>query len=179
MFDDAGDGGDGVDETDPKDGYYAEAKCVFKRWCALEVDWMQHYGKELAERATEGEQFDVVADLMDLDMGVLYKKIQKTDPERKVYGFLPLMAANSYGQIGALNAESFCERVLSAANLIVTKGNTLLADEEVIMAVLLRINREFMEHMRANHKAEAKQAYNRTLVDIEKAKLLEEDSDEE
>ena len=33
-------------------------------------------------------------------------------------------------QIGALMAESFCERVLSAANLVVDEGNTLLNDEE-------------------------------------------------
>ena len=33
--------------------------------------------------------------------------------------------------IGTLMAESFCERVLSCANLVVTDGNTLLDDPEV------------------------------------------------
>ena len=66
------------------------------------------------------EQLDTVADLMPLDMGLLYTKIEATDPERRMYGYIPMMAACSYGQIGALtcalNAESFCERVLSCAN---------------------------------------------------------------
>eukprot|EP00966_Prymnesium_polylepis_P039974 928125-Prymnesium_polylepis.1 len=57
----------------------------------------------------------------------IYKKIISTDVHKKQdYGHLPVMAACSKGQIGALNAESFCERVLSAANLVVTDGNTLI-----------------------------------------------------
>ena len=55
---------------------------------------------------------DTVGDLMHLDMGPLYRKIISTDMERRIYGFIPLMASCSSGQIGALNAESFCERVL-------------------------------------------------------------------
>ena len=67
------------------------------------------------------------------------------DPERVKYGFLPLMASCSDGEIGALNAESFSERILSNAN----DGNTLLGDEELEMLVVLRMNRDFMEFMRA------------------------------
>ena len=63
-------------------------------------------------------------------------------------GLVPLMASCSKGQIGALNAESFCERVLSQSNLVMTDGNTLLSDEEIEMVVILRVNREFMEFMR-------------------------------
>ena len=51
----------------------------------------------------------------------------------------------------ALNAESFCERGLSAGNLIMTQGNTLLSDEEVEMLIILRMNRHFMEFMRAEY----------------------------
>ena len=58
------------------------------------------------------EHLDTVGDLMHLDMGPLYRKIISTDMERRIYGFIPLMASCSSGQIGALNAESFCERVL-------------------------------------------------------------------
>ena len=57
---------------------------------------------------------------------VLYRKIADTDKERRLYGLIPLMASSSYGQLGALNAESFCERVLSCANNVLTDGNTLL-----------------------------------------------------
>ena len=68
---------------------------------------------------------------MPLDVGPLYRKITETDKERRVYGLIPLMASCSFGQIGALNAESFCERVLSCAGDVLTKGNTLLSDEEL------------------------------------------------
>ena len=54
------------------------------------------------------------------------RKLIKSDPDRKIYGHILFMASCSYASIGALNAESFCERVLSAANLVVTDGNTLL-----------------------------------------------------
>ena len=75
------------------------------------------------------------------------------------------MAGCSIGQIGALNAESFCERVLSAANLIVTDGNSLLGDEEISMLTIMRMNRDFMEFMRANHNAEARQKFQMTVVE--------------
>jgi hypothetical protein len=35
---------------------------------------------------------DLVVDLMDLDIGILYRKIVKADAQRRVYGWLPLMA---------------------------------------------------------------------------------------
>ena len=66
----------------------------------------------------------------------------------------PLIASCSKGQIGALNAESFCERVISAANLVVNEGNTLLSDKHVTMLTVLRMSRDFMEYMRANYNSE-------------------------
>ena len=102
---------------------------------------------------------------MELDMGMLYRKIMKSDPERKVYGLIPLMASCSYASLGALNAESFCERVLSAANLVVTDGNTLLAPEEVEMLSVLRMNRGYMENSRSKYAEEAKQQFKMTVVE--------------
>ena len=58
------------------------------------------------------------------------------------------------------------------------EGNTLLSDDEVTMAVILRINREWMEYMRKAHAAEARQAYNMTLIDLEMAKQLEDEEEE-
>jgi len=49
-----------------------------------------------------------------------------------------------------LNAESFCERCLSCANLVVNDGNVILHDEEVTMMAVLRMNVEFAEFMRAH-----------------------------
>jgi len=52
------------------------------------------------------------------------------------------------GQTGALYAGSFCERILSEANDVCHDGNTLLDTEEINMLVVLRMNREFIQHMR-------------------------------
>jgi hypothetical protein len=145
-------------------GYQSEFKKMWRNWSNLLVDWAEHYPNLKRPDGSQSEH-DLVHDLMPLDMGVLYKKIIASDPGRKVYGHLPNMAACSGGQIGALNAESFCERVISCANLVVTDGNTLLGDEEVSMLVVLRMNREFMEYMRANYNAASRQRFTTTVVD--------------
>ena len=96
-------------------------------------------------------QLDTVADLMPLDVGGIYRKIEASDKDRRLYGLIPLMASSSYGQIGALNAESFCERVLRCAGHIVTDGNTLLGDTKIEKLTILRMNRAFMVHMRKHY----------------------------
>jgi hypothetical protein len=53
--------------------------------------------------------------------------------------------------LGALNAESFCERVLSCVKLVVSDLHVCLKAEEVLMLVMLWMNREFMEYMRASY----------------------------
>lgn len=68
--------------------------------------------------------------------------------------FIPLLAGCSDAQIGALNAESFAERVVSGANLVMGKGNTLLSDKYLEMLVVLRMNCKFMEHMREHYGTE-------------------------
>ena len=63
--------------------------------------------------------------------------------------------------------------MLSAGNLVVHEGNTLLPKDEVEMLTVLRINRGWMEYMRAHHaeeaKAQAKQPFNMTVVDADDA----------
>ena len=53
--------------------------------------------------------------------------------------------------LGALNAESFCERVLSCVKLVVSDLHVSLKPKEIHMLVMLRMNREFMEYMRASY----------------------------
>ena len=77
------------------------------------------------------------------------------------------MASSCKGQIGALMAESFCERVISAANLVVNDGNTLLSDRHVEMVTILRMNRNFMEFMRANYNHVARQAFGANVAKLE------------
>ena len=146
------------------EGYKIEFKKVWRNWVRLPVSWSEYYPDLKPINGPSGGEYDLIHDLMPLDMGVLYKKIIASDPERKVYGHLPYMAGCSEGQIGALNAESFCERVLSCSNLVVSDGNTLLEDEEVTKMVILRMNRGFMEYMRANYNAASRQKFNTTVV---------------
>ena len=53
--------------------------------------------------------------------------------------------------LGALNAESFCERVLSCVKLVVSDLHVSLKADEIRMLVMLRMNREFMEYMRVSY----------------------------
>ena len=108
-------------------------------------------------------------------MGKLYLKIEASDPERKVYGYLPLLASCCYGQIGALNAESFCERSLRCAGHVLTEGNSLLDSKELEMLVILRMNRDFMEFMREHYPdlatSLANQHFGYTTVEVEQDEL--------
>ena len=105
--------------------------------------------------------------LMPLDIGPLYSKITDTDKERRVYGLIPLMASSSFGQIGALNAESFCERVLRCAGHVLTEGNTLLGPEELEMLVILCMNRKFMKFMREHYNHLTTDSFGKTVVQDE------------
>ena len=62
------------------------------------------------------------------------------------------MASCSTGQIGALMAESFCERILSCAKQVVHRHRLSYKAEEYSMVVILRMNRAFMEYMRKHEK---------------------------
>ena len=53
--------------------------------------------------------------------------------------------------LGALNAESFCERVLSCVKLVVSDLHVSLKPKDIRILVMLRMNREFMEYMRASY----------------------------
>ena len=53
--------------------------------------------------------------------------------------------------IDAMNAESFCERTLSCANLIVSDLHTSLSQQEVRMLTMLLMNVSLMEFMRKEY----------------------------
>jgi hypothetical protein len=87
-----------------------------------------------------------------------------SDQDRKQYGYLPYMATGSRGSLGALLASSFCERVNSAANLVLTDGNTCLDEDDIHMLVCLRMNRSFMEFMRERFQKESGQDLNVSVL---------------
>ena len=49
-----------------------EAKRVFKNWKKLDVDWLDMFPELKCEKGKTNSELDLVEDLMDLDMGVLY-----------------------------------------------------------------------------------------------------------
>ena len=105
----------------------------------MSFDW-NNIGEE--QKLNIPKQPDLVRDLLKIDVLQLYEKMIKTDKNRSKYGFLALMAGCSEGQVGALNAESYAERVNSVAKLVLTEGNTLLGDKCLKMLVVLRMNEE-------------------------------------
>ena len=98
---------------------------------------------------------------MSVDIGPMYKELAK----HKIYGHLPTMAACSHAQLGALNAKSFCERILSCADNLIKSDNTLLDDIEIEMVVTLRMNRDFMEFMRANYANMLREQFGMTIAE--------------
>jgi hypothetical protein len=64
------------------------------------------------------------------------------------FGYLPMMTVAT---LGVLNAESFCERVLSCVKLVVSDLHVSLKAEEIRMLVMIRMNHEFMEYMRVSY----------------------------
>ena len=104
-------------------------------------------------------------DLWSADMGkVLNHVFINVDSTGRHFVYLPKMATTSRGSIGKNSAVSFCERINSAANLAMTKGNVLLAPDEVNMLTVLRMNRDFMEHMRKRHPEALKQHFDMTVI---------------
>ena len=76
------------------------------------------------------------------------------------------MASCCECQIGALNAESFAERVNSGAKLILTTLNSNLSDEDIEKFGVLLMNRNFMSYMRKHYFNEMKalQPFNITVI---------------
>ena len=65
-----------------------------------------------------------------------------------MFGYLPDLAL---AYIGANLASSFCERVNSAAKLIITHDRTVLGDRHLEMLCVLRMNKDFIYWMRDKH----------------------------
>jgi hypothetical protein len=148
----------------------AEFKTVFKNWRrqAGQIDW-----RALSEVLELGlvlptDRELTPLDLWEADMGKVLKHVFiNADKSGHLFGYLPKMATTSRGSIAQNTAVSFCERINSAANQTVTKGNTLLGPDEVNMLTVLRVNRKFMAYMRKRHPKASEQHFNMTVVSSE------------
>ena len=143
------------------------------------INWQKEFPAELGEPPKKTKNSEVTQtkkvsldSLLEVNIGKLFKKIHGNEK----YGFLPDMARASRGNVGALGAESFCERVISAANIVMTKGNKLLDNEELDMLVVLRMNRDFMDWAREKFSHVLKADFKPDMIPIE---ANDENSDEE
>jgi hypothetical protein len=124
-------------------------------------------------------QYDLIADLLHVDMFkvfsdmLLIETLRIQQDKSSKFGYLSMMSVTT---LGALNAELFCERVLSCVKLVVSdltceafrglKVQGLKAEEmsdltreafrglkaeEILMLVMIRMNHEFIEYMRVSH----------------------------
>ena len=90
------------------------------------------------------------------------------------------MATTSRGSIGALMAVGFAERVNSAGNAALTKGNSLLGEDEINKVVVLRMNRLFMKYIRLHHPESSQQHFNvAVLKPGDDGEEAEEETEEE
>ena len=92
--------------------------------------------------------------LMGVPISRIYKKIYAMNPQRLTFGFFPYMAVSGKGQVGALQAEAFCECCFSVMKQVVNDTNTRLGDKFIDKVTTLRANKKFMKFMKANHHHE-------------------------
>ena len=78
----------------------------------------------------------------------LMEHVVEKNGDDRVFGHLPDMCKNLPCQLGALTSESFSERMISAANLLVTTHRLHLDHDTVDKMVVLRMNERFMDGMR-------------------------------
>ena len=126
-----------------------------------EIDWRALFPD--LNLPADGD-YDLLDDLIEADVTVILDAMIRADPDRARFGYLPYMATGSKASVGAFLASSYAERVNSAGNLILTKGNTLLADDEIDMCVVLRMNRNFMAYMRKHFGHISRQQFRATVV---------------
>ena len=72
--------------------------------------------------AVQQKNYDLMGDLLEADVLILFRQVLREEESlvkvggQAQFGYLPTMAL---ANIGAMNAESFCERILSCASLVV------------------------------------------------------------
>jgi len=114
-------------------------------------EWAQLLAKEDVELASgyatvhgKKKYFVDSLELMAADVTQVFGRMSK-DPQ---WQGLERVAMSL---VGGNLAESHCERVISAANLIMSDGRTLLGDNILEMLCVLRMNRAYMEDAKTRY----------------------------
>jgi hypothetical protein len=122
------------------------AQALVAKWLTLEVDFIVAVPDLLKYRITN-KKLSITKHLFDLDLGAMYCELMK-NPMLGCYkpcfvAGLALCSSNL--------SQSFCERVISTAALVMPDSNTLMKPHLVEMCCVLRMNRRFVEHMRSSY----------------------------
>ena len=135
-----------------------EFQSVIKRWVRWEPNWKELYPDNsftMKTNAVTGEERcepDPFRELIHIDMSVLMKRIERHNKDNNnIFGYLPMMCRLSPCQLGALNAQSFVERMNLCAKLIVGEKRTRLNHELIDKLVTLCMNLKFMIYCRGEH----------------------------
>ena len=102
-------------------------------------------------------------------MKTLLDRMIKESREECKFGVLPEMWCNSPLQLGVFTSESFSERMISAANLLVDTHQLHSNDEMVDKLIALRVNKKFIYRIRSKNAISAMQF--ETIESNERAKL--------
>lgn len=130
-----------------------EFDTVFSRWvktCST-LNWNRVDTNDEDDPFRVGADFERGDPVKHLLRAPVYKAIAQF-ANSGLFGHLPALATHSSVSIGPLLSQSFCERVNSAANIVMGDHNTMLSPAEVSAVVLLRMNKEFAEMLRDRYK---------------------------
>lgn len=111
-------------------------------------DLYKNESESLPELSGNDAHYKAIDDLLKLEIKPLMNKINEVNKTCKnCFGYLPLMMGASKCQLGAVNSESYSERINSAANQVVTKNVVSTDPDFVDKLVTLRMNEKFMAHV--------------------------------
>ena len=89
-----GEGVNPLTKEEQHEAYKKEAKSKLRAWRAVDVDWREEFPMHPFASPTDID----LMELMDVDVGMLYLKFQAS--ANPAFGYIPVMASSSYGQIG-------------------------------------------------------------------------------
>ena len=115
-----------------------EYEKAIKSWMTLKLPWREMIDVTLKP----GEKVDLYLHLMNINMEKVMESMEAVSLKRDgLFSQLIAMCKNSCCQLGGLSSQSFCERMNSVANLLITKNRTKMCNELLHKLVVLHINR--------------------------------------
>ncbi len=121
---------------------------AFSKWCR-DIDWHAYGAQHDATWIpADPASIDPFVHLMHVNLLPLIAKMPSPLSRFK------LLLTHSRGSIAALPAASFAERINSAAGIISTKNNVLLAHNEISHLVTLRVNMALIRYLRVKFAAD-------------------------